>query len=306
MKFIVLPRLAACSLVGFLAFTGAAFSQAAVSIYGGYTNIDAPSVAGHAANMVLGKGQQQWLNIRDAGFFGVSVRSPELNGLFSSFELYAEGQKGKKDDRLNTSGHNQIISIDGGGYIVDTGTASSVLDRYRYEFGLRGKLATPGMMAFTLTPFFGFARENVRTSFLSTSYGFDYKRGGSLDWQYAGAELGIQRTQNLRDNLDLVGTLAAGAYGVFAKGDFHDNWSSLPPSIDASESRAGFRGSAKLELKSQWSQTVSSSLFAQATYWSTTPYVALPHVPGGPAAHIGFDDMTEFRVGLMLTVAAAK
>lgn len=284
---------------------GSASAQVSVSIYGGHEMTDGPAWLGHSPSTTMFRTDaiDQFIEKNYGGLYGASIRFNNLEApLFRGFEFYFEGL----DTKQRNENANAFIFLKHiqGDAIAFIGTAPQALTQFeqkRYEFGLRGYLpgSVSGMDLFVV-PFFGIAKDEIRTTTwnsVNTSF-----RRSRMHWQYAGIEFGAERAFRLTQAFSFIAGGSIGTYWAGVDADFLSLGVTGGGELSQVQNKVGLRAQGKLELKTQWTELLSTSLLGQAIFWSDVPYSDFAtNRDFGPPVGMGFDQMTEFRVLLKLT-----
>jgi hypothetical protein len=180
------------------------------------------------------------------------------------------------------------------------------------EIGFRFKSdRRAGPLAFALSaePFYIRYDQETDTNAIATDFSYAFfgraNRHSDVSANLFGAQLALEAALPLAGNLSLIGRGSAGVYNVSADGDFSSG--AVQPgftskaSVSDGSSRAGYRLGAEAGFRYAVNSSTWLSLTTSVDYLSEVPTAVLPRFQSDSAAHIGFDDLLDWRSGIRLT-----
>jgi hypothetical protein len=181
------------------------------------------------------------------------------------------------------------------------------------EIGFRFKSdrrAGPLAVALSAEPFYiRYDQEtdtNATANFFNAIFG-TANRHSDVSANLFGAQLALEAALPLAENLSLIGRGSAGVYNVSADGDFSSGSAqalgTFKVGISDGSSRAGYRLGAEAGFRYTVNSSTWLSLTTSVDYLSEVPTAVLPRFETDSAAHLGFDDLLDWRSGIRLTFA---
>jgi hypothetical protein len=246
---------------------------------------------------------------------GYTLASPL--GIMSRVELYGTGSFANESD--TAYGAFGIRGVDNRSWalfaaipndIVKADIDQSVRSK---EIGLRFKSdqrAGPLAFALSMEPFYvRYEQETDADATLAfpanTIIAFANRRS-DVSANLFGAQLALETVVPLGGPFSLIGRGSAGIYNVSADGDFSTTTDLFHTGLSDDRSRAGYRLGAEAGLRYIVNSSTWLSLIASVDYLSEVPTAVLPRFENDPDAHVGFDDVLDWRTGIRLTFASDR
>jgi hypothetical protein len=246
---------------------------------------------------------------------GYTLTSPL--GIISRVELYGMGSFA--DESTATSGIFAMRGVDNRSYAIFFGVPVNHVNvdieqrLSTREIGFRFKSdRRAGPLAFALSaePFYIRYDQETDTNAIATHDNAIFStanRHSDVSANLFGAQLALEAALPLAENLSLIGRGSAGVYNVSADGDFSSG--AVQPgftskaSVSDGSSRAGYRLGAEAGFRYVVNSSTWLSLTTSVDYLSEVPTAVLPRFQTDSAAHVGFDDLLDWRSGIRLTFA---
>jgi hypothetical protein len=262
-----------------------------------------------------------FISADDGGYggatMGYTLASPL--GIVSRVELYSMGRFA--DESAATSGIFAMRGIDNRSAVfffsvpVDHLNVDVEQSLSTKEIGFRFKSdQRAGSLAFALSaePFYIRYDQETDTNVIATDFPSGIfataNRRSDVSADLFGAQLALEAALPLAAKLSLIGRGSAGVYNVSADGDFstgavQKNVNTLNEGVSDEGSRAGYRLGAEAGFRYTVNSSTWLSLTTSVDYLSEVPTAVLPRFANDSAAHIGFDDLLDWRTGVRLTFA---
>ena len=270
----------------------------------------------------------------EGGFIGLSFgyvfTSPVL--FVNRVELYGTGSDA--DESRKSIGGFVLRSVDNNALIalssipLESTVATVSQDQRRREFGLRFKSDQPigrGGFALSAEPFFiDFEQITIAQGRLSNVVGTNSdeasaSRRAQIDADFFGAQFAVEANYPvIGERIEWLGRASVGVYSVDAEGRFRSqgsfNFEFAPDntgvfetvSIKHNNSEVGYRLGGETGVRWRATPWALLSLTGSVDFLSDVPTADLPRFADDRAARVDFDDLTDWRIGVRLTLATQR
>jgi hypothetical protein len=292
--------------------------------------------SGDASSFIASNGRSNSIAADEGGFGGLAfgyVFNAPLVQLVNRAEIY--GTANRSDDEFKSFGAFALRNVDNSAAIgflsipASNTTGKTTQDIEMREIGLRLKSDHPGQSFFfslNAEPFFiNYEQETATNGRLNpfvlsdgTSVAGSANRHADVEADLFGTQLAIEAEAPMSGRLAWIGRGSAGVYYVDADGNFNSGGGlnvALPgvpldlpeffgrSRIKDSANDTGYRFGLETGVRLQLAPWARLAITGSVDHFTDLPTAILPSAEGDPAAHLGFDDLTDWRVGVRLTLA---
>jgi hypothetical protein len=243
---------------------------------------------------------------------GYALAAPLL-GAVTRIEIYTSRNEAAAD--FGGIGAFALRSVDNRAAIAFVGMPiervryEATQDRSLAEYGLRLKADQSfGATTFAVSaePFYMRYTERTVTSATTSVADWTARGESQVESDIFGIQAAVEGAVPVAGPLSLVGRGSAGIYSISADGDFASAFrigssAQYSAAIADDDTRTGYRVGGEAGVRWAFSEGAWASLLGSLDYLSEMPTAALPRAGADAPAHIAFDDMLDWRLGLRLT-----